>query len=426
VRRTLSLGVLAGANIGLGILAQWYVVTRLGAGAQTDALFAGMALPQVILAVIGGSLVHVLVPLLAGEEGKRLHHDSWAMLVLVGGSFALLAGGLHLGAPWWVPLTVPGFDPALQALTVELTRIQLLGMVFAAVNGVQLASHHARHRFVWPELAMLACNVLGLAAIVALLPRHGVAAVAWITSVRMGVQTLMLFPGMGRPVWPDLKSPAVSLAWSRLKPLLLGTTYYKTDPLVDRFLLSAAGTGSLSLFYIAQQIHAAATEVINRAVAVPLVPRLSTMHKKRDRAGFRREYHQQLLRMAALCLAGLLLLALAGEAVLDLLLGHSRIGPADLHTLWWILVWLGGMFFGANAGKICATAFYASGDTRTPTRLSVFTYSAYVPCKVAAFYLHGVMGLALVTSLYYLVNLALQMFLLEKALSDDAPTYRFP
>jgi len=246
MKQTVQLGALSAANIGIAFLFQWYVITQLGPGIETDALFAGMTLPQLVLLVISGSLMHVLVPLLAGEEEDRLCHDAWGFLVLVGGLFSLLATILYMTAPWWVPLTVPGFGDAGQALTVELTRIQLIGMVFAAINGVQWAAYHARQQFVWAEFTPILASAFALLLLVWALPRFGVIAAAWISTLRMGLQTLLLAPGMGRPVRPDLKSVAIQKAWKRIKPLLLGTAYYKTDPLIDRFLLStASSTGGL-------------------------------------------------------------------------------------------------------------------------------------------------------------------------------------
>ncbi|MEJ7619098.1 MAG: hypothetical protein WKF30_19475 [Pyrinomonadaceae bacterium] len=60
----------------LTLLIQWYVVTRLGVGLETDALFAGMAIPQLILSVASSSLTHVLVPLLATTENETAFRRS--------------------------------------------------------------------------------------------------------------------------------------------------------------------------------------------------------------------------------------------------------------------------------------------------------------------------------------------------------------
>ncbi len=419
MRQNLSLGALSAANIGAAFLFQWVVFTRLGPGEETDALFAGMTIPQLVLTIISGSLMHVLVPLLAGDDENRLRHDAWGFFVLVGGLFGVLAACLYVTAPWWLPMTVPGFTDEGKALAVELTRIQLVGMVFAAVNGVQWAAYHARQQFLWAEFTPLLASMASLLLLIWALPRYGVIAAAWISTLRIALQTLLLAPGMGKPVWPDLKSPAIGSAWQRIKPLLLGTAYYKTDPLVDRFLLSMAGSGSLALYYMAQQIYGAVGQVLNKAVAAPLVPMLSKLHKAGDNKGFRHLYHQKLLQMGVFCLVGLLVVGLFGQALLGLLVGHGNVTPENIEQLWWIMIWLGGLLIGGNVGEISSSTFYSCGDTATPTRMSIVTYTAYIPSKVAAFYAFGTFGLAIATSLYYLTNLSLQLYFLGKKFHDQ-------
>ena len=414
MKLAIKLGALSAANIGIAFLFQWYVLIQLGPGVETDALFAGMTIPQLVLAVISGSLMHVLVPLLSGEREDRLRHDAWGFITLIGGLFGLLAVLLYAAAPWWVPLTVPGFDKVGQILTVELTRIQLIGMVFAATNSVQWAAYHARQQFLWAEFTPILANAFAFLLLIWALPRFGVVAAAWIATLRMGVQTLLLAPGMGRPIRPDLKSPAVREAWQRIKPLLLGTTYYKTDPFVDRYLLSMTSSGSLSLYYLAQQIVGAVSQVLSKAIAVPLVPALSMLHKAGDTAGFRGIYHRKLMQVGVLSIAGLLVFWLIGQGILTILVGHGNVSASNVAELWWIVIWLGGMFIGGAAGQICSSSFYACGDTVTPTRISMFTYTVYIPGKVILFYFWSVAGLAVATSIYYMANLSLQIYLLRR------------
>ena len=381
---------------------------------ETDALFAGMTLPQLVLTVISGSLMHVLVPLLAGADNEQLRHDAWGFLFLVGGMFGVLAIVLYVTVNWWIPLTVPGFSDAAKTMTIELTRIQLIGMVFTAINGVQWAAYHARQQFIWAEFTPLFVSAFALVVLIWALPRYGVIAAAWISTLRMGVQSLLLAPGMGKPIWPNLSSPAISEAWRRIKPLLLGTAYYKTDPLIDRFLLSTGGSGSLSLYYLAQQIYGAVSQVLNKAVAAPLVPLLSLLHKSGDRAGFKLMYHRKLLQVSFISLVVLMIFGLIGQSVAHLLIGHSNFNADNIKDLWWIMLWLSGVFFGGVAGQICAISFYACGDTITPTRMSMYTYTVFIPAKIVAFQIWGVMGLATITSVYYIMNLLIQVFILER------------
>lgn len=413
MKQAAHLGVLSAVNIGIAFLFQWYVLVQLGPGVQTDALFAGMAIPQLVLAVISGSLTHVLVPLLAGENEDRLRHDAWAFVCLVGGAFAVVAVLLCAGAGLWIPVVVPGFDDAGKSLATDLVRVQLAGMVLSAINGVQWAAYHARQRFILPELAPLLAGVLAFPILVWTLPRYGVVAAAWITVLRLGMQTFLLAPGLGRPVRPDLKSAAIQSAWHRIKPLLLGTAYYKTDPLLDRYLLSMATTGSLSLYYLAQQIYAAAGQILNKAIVAPLVPILARHYKENDLASLEYLYKRRLLLVAAITLSSFVVLILFGQTLFGILIGHGSVTSSDVVQLWWIAIWLGGMFIGGALGNITTSAFYARGDTQTPTRVGICTFTLYVPAKLVTFYWLGIMGLALSTSVYYLVSVWVQLRLLE-------------
>src|SRR6266850_547833 len=246
MKQTLTLACLAGSNILVTLLFQWYVITQLGVGFETDALFAGMAVPQLILMVVSSSLTHVLVPLLATEDEITFARNAWGFFLGISGIFTAFAVVLFVSAGYWVPCLVPGFSSTGQSLTVSLTRIQLVGMIFTASTSVLWSVYHARQKFIWVELSSLLSSLTGLFLLVRILPATGVSGAAFLILLRTGLQMVWLLPGLGRWEWPDWKSPAMREAWLRIRPLLIGTTYYRTDPLIDRFLASMAPAGGLS------------------------------------------------------------------------------------------------------------------------------------------------------------------------------------
>ena len=65
-------------------------------------------------------------------------------------------------------------------------------------------------------------------------------------------------------------------------------------------------------------------------------------------------------------------------------------------------------------GQITSVSFYAMGDTKTPTKLSIWTYTIFIPVKVLSFLSYGLIGLAITTSIFVSVNFALQFYLLER------------
>ena len=95
MQQAVSLGILSGANLLITIIIQWQVLTVLGPGPETDAFFASVTIPQLLLSIVTGSLVHVLVPLLSGEKQERLNRDAWTVFLVVGIIFGATAVVLH-------------------------------------------------------------------------------------------------------------------------------------------------------------------------------------------------------------------------------------------------------------------------------------------------------------------------------------------
>src|SRR5690348_12532148 len=132
MRVAVSLGAISATAIAIAFFNQWFIIVTLGPGRATDALFAGLAVPQLVLTVISTSLTHVLVPLLAGEHPERARADAQQLFTAVGLVFAIIALILLVFAPWWTPFLFSGFQGAERALLIRLSCIQLIAMVFTA------------------------------------------------------------------------------------------------------------------------------------------------------------------------------------------------------------------------------------------------------------------------------------------------------
>ena len=413
MKQTLILACLAGASILVLLLLQWYVITQLGVGSETDALFAGMVIPQLILSVVSSSLTHVLVPLLSRADESTFKENAWGFFLAITVAFAVLALILFASADYWVPWLFPGFTDAGAALAIRLTRIQLLSMVSTAAVSVLWSVYHAQQKFIWVELAGLLAGAVALIVLTQTLSRFGVVAAAWALVIRTALQVVLLLPVLGVPSRFSWRGTAMKEAWRRLRPLLLGASYYRTDLLVDRFLSSLAGAGGLSLLYLGQQIYGVANFLLEKAITSPMVPLLARQAGQDEWLSLRESFRHRLILMASITGITYLGFLLAGEWFLTLLVGHGGVTAANVHSLWLIMVALAGLLIGGAMGQITSTTFYAIGDTRTPTRLSVLSFTFYVPLKFFAFVRYGLIGLAVVTTIYYFANLIVQAVVLE-------------
>src|SRR5436190_22085422 len=124
--------------------------------------------------------------------------------------------------------------------------------------------------------------------------------------------------------------------------------------------------------------------------------------------------------MLVITLAATAGLFVIGEPMLRLMIGHGGISAKNVHQLWWILVALSGVLVGGASGQVISGAFYAIGDTRTPTMLFIITYTVYIPIKIVVFLKYGVIGLAVVTSIHLVVNFLLQLVVLERTVGTTS------
>lgn len=405
MRRTLVLGVLSGSSVLMQFAMQWYVLITIGPGVDTDALFAGMTIPQLILAVVSTSLFHVLVPILSIGDDEARRSNAWSFFVAVGLLFGVLALVLAATAPAWVKVLLPGFDAHGLALTTTMTCIQLIGMLASAFNAVLWATLSARGRFVQIEVTGVIASGISLVVLFLALPVFGVYAAAWAMTLRFALITVLLCPALGRIQWPVFMTAEMRLAGRRMAPLLLGSGYYSTGPLVDRLLASMAGPGDLSLLNTAQLMYGAGQHVIGKAAISPIVPRLSRCYAEDRWSEYREILRQTYWLVSLFLLACYVFLIIYGDTILGLIFGGG-FSPDQLAHLRLLLLSLLGFWVGGVLGQVASSSFYARGNTATPTLIGVVGYTIGIPLKLLGFYFFGVTGLALGISVSYFITVA--------------------
>ena len=89
---------------------------------------------------------------------------------------------------------------------------------------------------------------------------------------------------------------------------------------------------------------------------------------------------------------------------------------AYVTKLWWVMIFLGGYWIIGSAGAVTSAAFYAKGNTVTPTRLGAILFTFFIPVKIYCYYRYGIIGLAIAISVYYFTSFLIQLFLLRKHL----------
>lgn len=410
------LAVITALNMGCWFALQGYILAYGGLGYVTDAFFASGTIPQLLASIVNSSLMHVLVPFFSNETFTTIQRNAYSLLLLIGGFFLGICALLYFTAEFWVPLLVIGFSDQGKLLTVKLVKIQVIGMEFTLLGAILFSACHGQKRFVQAECAPLTATGLAFLTLLFILPHYGVEGAAWVISARSFVMIVILLPVLGMPVRPNFDS--VKVIWRRVKPLLLSSTYYKSDQVVDRLLSSLAGAGQLSVFYFAQQIYLAGAAVIGKAIAAPIIPTLALHSKNKDWKAFHGLYRKRLFMIILFSIAAWLAILTMAHLLSSLATHFGKIGAINSALFQVLLLLLGGVLIGGLAGLVLAESFFAKGDSRTPALVLATLFTLGIGFKAVGFDLGGIEGLAFGTSIYFFLYPFVLYILLEKSLKE--------
>lgn len=404
--------VLSIIGVILTLLQPVLVITSFGAGSVSDAWFASQTLIVWLASLLSMPLHNVAVPLIVQAEHDQERQLRAAFhLLYCTAIFTLVAAILVSTAHGWLPLLFAQTTQAQPALMQTLVWWLLPQLVFNGMTTALTSSQHAQGRILYAELS----NVLTLVPATALLwwvlphygPYQGPQAAAAILVIRSMLQALLLLRHNPLHFALAPMQQLLPLYQQRLRPLLSGALYYKSDLLLDRWLCALAPAGQLSLYASAQQAISSIGTVLSKTLVATRLPRMAAVA---DDSHALQQLFAQGLRSVLQITTALWLLTAASLA------WRYWQGLHDdtlSHILAFILL-LGGSLIMMPTGYMLTSSFYAEGDTRTPVRVGVIAFSISLPIKIAAFFQGGLVAMAIASSLCHLLG-GVVMWLIRRA-----------
>lgn len=416
----LQLSLIAAVQIVFSFFTQWYLVSHFGAVSQTDALFAGATLPQVVTVLLIESIIAILVPLLSPVPEQDLPRIGAWLLLLMAGSFTVIVFLLYVAAPSIIAVLVPGFSPEAKQLTVALTRIQMFGVIGGACSAVLATLCQVRGHFRRPLLATLAAVIVSLVLLVWKAPVHGLKMAAWAQVLATVLPPLLLLPFAGRLAKPRMDRELTRRLWSRVRPIIASKFYFMTSVPVDRFLASFLAPGSLVVFDLAGRFYLGVLRILGQGAVVPLVPQLARLAHDNRWAEYRTTYRRQsklmlgsgLLVTGGVFVGGLIGLQAFGHGFTPHLAGN--LSSNDITRICVVLMLMSGILPFQGVVNSLTTAYYAQGDTSTPTKLGVVIFTLGMAMKVTGMWAGGLPGLTLAVTITTAVHCFILTYLLRK------------
>jgi putative peptidoglycan lipid II flippase len=198
-------------------------------------------------------------------------------------------------------------------------------------------------------------------------------------------------------------------------PTVLGMAAYQLNDLVCTSLASNAGTGAASSLQYSLRLQELILGVFAVSAGTVLLPGLSDAARRSDWPSFTDSLARVMRAMVLVTVPVALFSMVAGRDIVTLLFRAREFGEASVaQTTSAFFFHMAGLSFIA-LNRVVAPAFYARGDTRTPTWAGLLSFAVNIGLALALSRPLGGPGIALALSVASGVNTAALLAALLRA-----------
>lgn len=408
----------------LGLVREIVIGLQFGTSRELDAYLAAFRVPDFIFQLIaGGALASAFIPTFTSYLARGDERGAWRLASAVFTLLFLILTALSLLAvvftdPLVRLVVAPGFEPAAQALTVDLMRLMLISTVIFGVSGVAMSILNSYQHFLLPALAPSVYNLAIVGGALLLSARMGIYSLAWGVVVGALGHLLIQIPLLQRKGATYRLSlgrdhPGVREVARLMLPRTVGLMAVQVNFLVNTILASGLAAGSLAALNYAWLLMLLPQGLIAQAVATVAFPTLAELAAREETAKLRQMLSLSLRMIWYLTLPAAVGLFLLREPLIRLLLERGRFDAHSTQQVAWALGFFTLGLLAHATVEITSRGFYALHDTRTPVVVALGAMAVNIVLSILLLQplAHG--GLALANSIATLLEMLVLLLLLR-------------
>jgi len=394
-----------------------------GTQRDMDAYFSASTIPQVIAAIVLAALSNAFIPVFV-ETKARDESGAWKMAsIIMNVVFVIFLVIAVLGILFSrevISLMNPGLPKETLTLSASLFRILLLAMVVSGMSSILTSLHYAHHQFFRPSLAQGLHTLVTFLFVLLFRSAWGILSVGLGTLVGSLLQFWYLAPLFLKnhrySFDFDARNKEIVKLARLILPLIVGSVFYKTNPLVERFLASRLEEGSISYLGYAGKIILALVPVITLGISSVLFPRMAEYSALKDYQGLRETLSKALRALIVITIPAAFIMAVAKFELVQLVFERGDFTAQATHAVGSALVAYLGFFLGASLTLPIVNTLYSLQENAKAALIGVLGFILYVFLAFEFSNYFGYLGIAAAASIQYIFCLILFIALLKKKL----------
>lgn len=443
----------------LGLVRDILIGRLLGAGAVSDAFFAGFRFPNMFRRIFGeGAFNAAFVPMFGRELADNGEDEA---RVFANQAFSLLAWTLVIGTivaiplmRWIMAIFTPGFllestESFSWPWLLEMVRyphgsekfettVAFARIMFSYLMCMALAAHlsgvlNTLKVFAAPAFAPVLLNIITITGLGVVVPVLGFDAdvekcglvLSWSVFASGLAQLALLWivcrrKGMAVSLWRPHWTPRMKKLLLLMAPGVLAASVQQVN-LVVGTMIASSQNGAMSWLYYGDRIFQLPLGIIGIAFGIVLLPEITRLVRAEDEVGITHSLGRGYTFSMLITLPAMVAMLVIPEPIMRTLFENGvRFTTADTTAA---AAALRAFALGLPAYilvKVLQPAYFAREDTKRPMLMAIATVATNVALSIALFPSIGFVGIAVATSVAGWVN----YYLLYRGVKKTVPMTR--
>lgn len=411
----LVLAKLSAIQVALNFLVSILVIRKVGVGAELDVYYIAMAVFAFLYSSINWSLASVAAPYLIqhrGENKEGRFFVTVACLTLPLGIFVALT------LPLWAEVVFANYLNTVNMATIYTVQAVLVAAFMVdSLLVVFTAYLQEQNRYILFNGAMAAASLVGLLFVYALIDTLGVVAAAYNQLVMKLFILIWMLVIFGKKIKPFVAFDRQMFyeIIRRVKYILMGSLYFKTDEVVEKYIASYLMPGFVSIIGFVQRVYGAFVSVINSVIGVPSMTVFSNFIKDGKGHELRPILYRYIAILSTLSLCAFVGVYWLGEVTFVWVMGDKL--PEDMVPMLRMTMYILFSFVCLKPISLVLQSLLLSlNEGAKATAYDAVTFTVTVGLKVGLTFAYGMEGILFAIMLGYILTDAAKFYLVLKEL----------
>ena len=390
----------------LGFLRETILANFYGTSMVADVFVLTFNIPGLIISIVGSVIYMMYIPMYydtrdrLGEDEALKFTNNILNILSVFSIIVSILGIIFAGEI--IKIFAIGFTGEKFNLAVQFLRIMMFGVLFLSLNKIQSSFLQVKESYLPASIVGVVYNIVIIIAIF-ISVKLGSYYLAIGALVGLFIQVLLLLPCMYKrgyrySFYMNIKDESIIKMIKLSIPMMMGVAMSQLNVYVDKALASTLGDGKLAALNYASRLNDFVVALFVTSLITVIYPKLSQFVNNKDTINFKK-----IIVKSSNCIILVRVLLERGSFSAE-----STAMTSNALKLYAIGI------IGYAVKEILSRGFYSLGDTKTPMINSSISVIINIILDLIFIKPFSYMGLAMATSISYMVTVVLMFFSLRK------------